>query len=55
MKLLVYILLFYLAYRFFIRPVLNQVNSGQKDYLKKDEPGKDDPDDGEYIDYEEVS
>ena len=49
MKLLTYLLLIYLAYRFFFQPMM----LGAKDADKLRQQDKDD-DEGDYIDYEEV-
>jgi|GEM_PF-2628004 len=47
MKLLIYILLFYLAYRVFLRPMLNPPQEGPIDLDNLDEEDN-------FIDYEEV-
>ncbi len=47
MKLLIYILLFYLAYRVFLRPMLNPPQDHPIDLDSLDE-------EDQYVDYEEV-
>jgi len=54
MKLLTYAILFYLAYRFFIKPAMLGSPENEPNSKAKIKEKKKDDEDGEYIDYEEV-
>ncbi|HMR44895.1 MAG TPA: hypothetical protein PKC40_13720 [Saprospiraceae bacterium] len=51
MKLLIYLLLIYLAYRFFIQPMMLPEKGDKADRLRQERESKDD---GDYTDYEEI-